>query len=126
LKQNSFRFLASVNAIPETDTTPALNFSAGVQGIGTGNPGFSGTLEKNWSTPAGQFNAYAGVGFRSNENHVHPVGGMKLTLAADISVGLQDDGHRRSPFVTYSHDWWTAGIYLIGFEKPAYLFGVRF
>jgi hypothetical protein len=125
-KQNAFRFLGSYTAVPETQKLPALNFSVGVQGIGTGNPGFSGTLEKNFLVSFGTVNVYAGLGLRSNEDHGHPVGGVKLTLPSGIALGLQDDGHKRNPFATYSKDWWTAGVYLVGGKTPAYLVGLRY
>ena len=105
---------------------PAVNVSAGVQEIGTGNPGYSGTLEKNWMLGFGTLNAYAGVGYRSNESHVHAVGGVKLAFANGITIGIQDDGHQRNPFLTLSRGAWTAGVYLVGFKSPAYLVGVRF
>jgi hypothetical protein len=125
-KQNAFRALASYNAIPETERLPALNFSVGVQGIGTGNPGYSSTLEKNWKQPGGTLNAYLGVGYRSNESHVHPVGGIKFSFENGITLGLQDDGHQRNPFVTFSRDWWTVGLYLVGGKRAAYLVGAKF
>lgn len=125
-KQNAFRVLGSYNLVPETARLPALNVSVGVQGIGTGNPGYSGTMEKNFLLPFGTINVYAGAGFRSNENHVHAVGGVKLSLRSGIAIGLQDDGHQRNPFATFSKDWWTAGVYLVGGTRPAYLVGVKF
>jgi hypothetical protein len=125
-KQRAFRFLASGTLIPETDDAPALNVSVGLQGIGTGNPGYSSTLEKNFVLDDGNLNVYFGVGFRSNENHAHPVGGVRFAMPSGFVVGLQEDGHQHSPFVTYSHSGWVAGIYLVGFKNPALLVGMRF
>ncbi|HSI73627.1 MAG TPA: hypothetical protein VK934_10675, partial [Fimbriimonas sp.] len=126
LKQNAFRGLASYNVLPEKVQTPALNVSVGVQGIGTGNPGYSGTLEKNWKWSTGSLNVYAGLGFRANEDHAHAVGGAKFTFPNGIALGIQDEGHERNPFVTYSRSTWTVGIYLVGGKRAAYLVGNRF
>jgi len=126
LKQGAFRGLASYQLAPEKPESPSVNVSAGVQGIGTGNPGYSGTLEKNWRTGTSTLNVYAGVGFRSNENHVHAIGGVKLTLAEGLAIGVQDDGHLTNPFLTYSLDKLTFGLYLVGGKSPAYLMGFRF
>jgi hypothetical protein len=125
-KQRAFRFLASVVLLPETERAPSLNASVGVQGIGTGNPGYSVTAEKNFMLTQGNLNVYAGLGFRSNENHVHPVAGIKYSLPSGFTFGLQEDGHQLSPFATYSKDWWTVGVYVVGFKNVAYLVGVRF
>lgn len=125
-KQNAVRFLGSLTAVPETLTTPSFNIMVGVQGIGDGNPGYAGTFEKNWSVGADKFNAYIGVGFRSNENHAHLIGGIKYTFANGLALGVQDDGHERNPFVTYGKDWWTVGLYLVDGQRPAYLVGARF
>lgn len=121
-KQNALRWLASVNILEETPTTPALNASAGVQGIGTGNPGYSATLEKNF----GAFNVYAGMGFRSNEEHTHLLGGMKYAFENGVSVGLQLDGHQEHPFVVYTKDQMIYGAYLIDLKSPALMLGYRF
>jgi hypothetical protein len=116
------RWLASVNVVPETDTLPALNASAGVQGIGTGNPGYSATLEKN----LGAWNAYLGVGWRSNEPHSHALGGVKYSLANGLTLGMQLDGHFEHPFAVYSQDQAIYGAYLIDFKSPALMVGYRF
>jgi hypothetical protein len=114
--------LASVNLIEETASSPALNASAGVQGIGTGNPGYSATLEKNW----GAFNAYGGVGYRSNEEHSHLLGGMKYAFQGGLTVGLQLDGHQEHPFVVHSVGQTMFGAYLIDLKSPALMAGYRF
>lgn len=100
--------------------------SVGVQGIGTGNPGYSSTLEKNFKLGENTLNVYVGLGFRSNENHGHGVGGIRYSLKSGIGLGIQEDGHQHSPFVTYSHEKWVVGLYYVGFKNPAYLFGYRF
>lgn len=103
-----------------------MHASAGVQGIGTGNPGFSLTAEKNWDLPGARLNLFAGVGFRSNEDHAHPVAGMKYGLASGLGFGFQFDGHETHPFVTYSKGSAVFGLYLINGRSPAYMVGVRF
>jgi hypothetical protein len=120
------RYLASVNAVPQTPQWPALNLSAGVQGIGTGNPGYSATLEKDWSAGQVAYNAFAGIGLRSNEAHGHVVAGAKAALPGGWSVGLQLDGHDVHPFVTKSLGNYVAGFYLIGAKAPAFMLGTRF
>jgi len=126
LKQNAFRFLASVRAWKETASIPALNLSIGVQGIGVGNPGYAATFEKNWSTRAGSFNIYSGIGLRSNESHGHVIGGMKFSPDNFWSFGLQEDGHQTNPFVTYAYRNVVIGLYLIDCKTPATMVGVRF
>ncbi|MGE0002803.1 MAG: hypothetical protein AB7T05_12130, partial [Fimbriimonadaceae bacterium] len=99
-KQNAVRYLAAVNAIPQTEKFPGLNLSAGVQGIGTGNPGYSATLEKDFAGKDFTWNLFGGLGFRSNESHSHWLGGAKITFIDDWTLGVQADGHRIHPFVT--------------------------
>lgn len=125
-KQGAFRFLASGTLALESDHSPAVNFSVGVQGIGTGNPGYSVTTEKNFMVGDDNLNLYFGIGFRSNESHGHPVGGVRFSLESGVGFGVQDDGHQHSPFVTYSHEQWVVGLYYVGFKNPAYLVGFRF
>ena len=125
-KQGAFRALASYRLSPETLNAPSVSVSAGVQGIGTGNPGYSGTLEKNWQLGTYKLNTYGGIGVRSNENRLYPVGGVKLTDRSGVTLGVQHDGIVASPFVTYSHDRATIGFYLVGAKNPAYLVGFRF
>jgi hypothetical protein len=118
--------LASGTLVLETERTPSVNFSIGVQGIGTGNPGYSSTLEKNFEFGQNNLNVYFGVGFRSNESHGHPVGGVRFSMMNGVGIGVQDDGHQHSPFVTYSRDKWLVCLYVVGFKNPAYLVGYRF
>ncbi len=125
-RQNAFRFLGSLTVVPETPKTPSFNIMVGVQGIGDGNPGYAGTFEKNFAVGEDELNAYIGIGLRSNEDHGHLIGGIKYTFASGLSLGIQDDGHERNPFVTYSFDRWTTGIYLVDGRRPAYLVGARF
>lgn len=97
-----------------------------MQGIGTGNPGYSITLEKNLQTSVkGSLNLFGGIGFRSNESHGHFVGGMKYSWD-NFAVGLQHDGHQSYPFVTYTKGKSTLGLYLVEGKRPAYLAGIRF
>ena len=125
LKQGAFRALGSYLLSPETDKLPSTHISAGVQGIGTGNPGFSATAEKNWQLGDGSFNAFTGVGYRTNRKLTRMVGGFKYSLDA-WAIGLQNDGLVNDPFLTYSQDRYTTGIYLIDLKHPAYLLGWRF
>lgn len=125
LKQGAFRALGSYLLSPETATLPSTHISAGVQGIGTGNPGFSGTAEKNWPLGEGSFNAFVGVGYRTNRKLTRMVGGFKYANGP-WAVGLQNDGLVSDPFLTYSQDRYTTGIYLIDLKHPAYLLGWRF
>lgn len=126
-RQEAFRVLASWQAIPEKAGTPSLNFSAGVQGIGTGNPGFSSTIEKNWRFEGtSYFNAYVGVGFRTNENHGHPLGGLKYSPDGKVTVGFQHDGHNGHPFATYSMNNVVLGAYLVAGRYPGAMVGFRY
>lgn len=125
-KQNSLRWLASVSLVPESGPWPQINGSIGVQGIGTGNPGYSLTAEKSWQVGTGRANAYVGVGWRSNEDHSHFLGGFKYSPDNVWTLGLQLDGHDRHPFVTYSWERYVAGFFLIDGKAPAYMLGVRF
>ena len=125
-KQNAFRALASVRLAKETMALPAVYASAGVQGIGTGNPGYSLTAEKNFHSKEGTFNAFAGVGFRANESHSHLVAGGKFGFTNGFSIGVQHEGHGTHPFVSYTKDGWIAGFYLIEGKSPAYMLGRRF
>jgi hypothetical protein len=124
-KQGAFRALGSYLLSPETETLPSTHISAGVQGIGTGNPGYSATAEKNWQLGNGSFNAFVGVGYRSNTKVTRIVGGFKYSIDA-WAFGLQNDGLVSDPFLTYSRDRYTAGFYLIDLTHPAYLLGWRF
>ncbi|MEA2553707.1 MAG: hypothetical protein QOJ65_1883 [Fimbriimonadaceae bacterium] len=125
-KQGAFRVLGSYLLSPETETMPSTHISAGVQGIGTGNPGYSATAEKNWDLTRGTFNAYIGVGYRTNKKSTKMVGGMKYSPDAHWSIGLQNDGIVNDPFLTYSEERFTTGIYLIDMKNPAYMVGFRF
>ena len=53
------------------------------------------------------------------------VGGFKYSDNA-WAIGLQNDGLVNDPFLTYSQDRYTTGIYLINLKHPAYLIGWRF
>jgi len=125
-KQNAFRGLASVRLAKETMTSPAIYASAGVQGIGTGNPGYSLTGEKNFAMKEGVLNTFAGIGFRSNENHSHLVAGGKFAFPNGFSLGVQHDGHATHPFVSYTKQGWIVGFYLIEGKSPGYMLGKRF
>ncbi len=125
-EQNAFRWLASYQLSPETQTLPSLSASAGVQGIGTGNPGYSLTAEKNWRSESGTANVFVGIGFRANESHSHGLIGAKWTDRSRLTIGLQHDGHQTHPFITYAQGNAFGGLYLIGGKSPALMLGCRF
>jgi len=125
-EQNAFRALAAVRLRKETPNAPALHMNAGVQGIGTGNPGFSATAEKNFAQSAGNLNFYAGIGYRSNEDHVHGLAGIKFQFKNNVTLGVQHEGHAAHPFVTYGYERYIFGVYLIEGKSPAYMIGARF
>jgi hypothetical protein len=115
---SAFRALANWEAIPETANLPNLRLLAGVQGIGTGNPGYAATSEKNFAVTGGSVNVFLGIGFRSNENHGHLLGGAKFSSNGPWAVGFQNDGHRVHPFATYDIGRTTLGVYLIEMKSP--------
>lgn len=125
-KQEAFRWLGSYLLSPETATAPSTHISVGLQGIGTGNPGYSATAEKNWELERGLFNAFVGIGYRTNRKIGRLVGGMKYMGSGHWSVGIQNDGLQTDPFVTVSSGNWTTGLYFLDFEKPAYMLSARF
>lgn len=125
-KQSAFRALASVQFLTETDSRPSLSASMGVQGIGTGNPGYSVTAEKNWRMPEGTLNTFVGIGLRSNERHGHPLGGIKWTTPQGITLGFQHDGHNGHPFLSYGKGIWFGGVFVIAGKSPALMLGARF
>jgi len=125
-KQNALRYLASMRLAPEGAKTLSISVSAGVQGIGTGNPGYALTAEKNFALANGdRLNAYAGVGLRSNESHGHPLWGVRYNWKNGLGVGLQDDGHDRHPFVTYGRGSHFGGVYLIESKSLGIMIGRR-
>jgi hypothetical protein len=126
LKQSAFRALGSYLLSPETDRLPSTHFSAGVQGIGTGNPGLSLTAEKNWLLDPGSFNAFVGLGYRTNVRTARMVGGFKFSPDGQWNFGYQNDGVSQYPFLTYSQGPFTYGAYLINFKSPAFMLGFAF
>jgi hypothetical protein len=125
-KQEAFRALAAYQFIPESAKSPSLNGSVGVQGIGTGNPGYSLTTEKNWKDQNGSLNLFTGVGFRSNETHLHAIGGVKYQFNFGTVIGVQLDGHGSHPFIIQNYKNVLGGVYLIDGRKAAFLIGARF
>lgn len=126
-KQTALRALVSWQAIQETGRTPSVSFSAGVQGIGTGNPGLSVTTEKNLILDdSGYVNGFVGIGYRTNESHLHPLGGVKWSPDGRFALGFQHDGHLGHPFATYSIENYVFGAYLIGGERLALMAGFRY
>jgi hypothetical protein len=126
-KQRAFRWLGSYQTSPETATMPSTHVSAGVQGIGTGNPGFSATAEKNWMlSSGGSFNAFIGVGYRTNSKTTRLLGGFKYSPDGRFSVGVQDDGFNKHPFATYAVGQMVYGVYLVDTKSPGLMVGARF
>ncbi len=117
--------LVGYTFLPETERLPSLNGSIGVQGIGTGNPGYSLTLDKQFIRPEGTFNVFLGLGYRSNEDHLHPLGGARFEFASGFTLGVQADGHDVNPFATYRLGDAFGGLYLINGKRPAYIIGYR-
>jgi hypothetical protein len=119
-KQSAFRALGNYEVIAERQRTPNLRVGFGVQGIGTGNPGYFATSEKTLMMPEGRANVYLGVGFRANENHGHLLGGLKFSpKGGPYTLGIQNDGHTSHPFVNrYFGGGFSAGLYLIGMKTP--------
>jgi len=105
---------------------PSVHISAGIQGIGTGNPGYSLTAEKNWMRDAGSFNFFAGIGYRSNTKLLSPVGGFKYSPDGRFNIGVQYDEINTDPFATMNVGNFVFGGYLIDFKRPAYMVGTRF
>lgn len=122
-KQGAFRGLANYELIPSRGKSPSLRIGFGLQGIGTGNPGYFATSEKGWAGSWGTASGYLGVGLRTNEDHGHLLGGFKFTPSRSLwTVGFQNDGHDTHPFVTRSlGGGFTAGAYLIALKSPGLL-----
>jgi hypothetical protein len=125
-KQNAVRFLASHQFVPETAKLPSLNVSVGIQGIGTGNPGYSMTFEKSITTKLGRITGFTGIGLRSNESHGHGLIGLKLNTPSGWVYGFQHDGHQTHPFVIKNVGDYLVGGYLIALKSPALMIGYRF
>jgi hypothetical protein len=125
-KQRAFRGMGSYKLVKETAKSPAITAGLGLQGIGTGNPGYFVTAEKGFSFKTGSASAYLGAGFRTNENHGHMLGGVKFTpLNTPWTLGLQADGHNLHPFVTHAFPEFTLGLYLVNMKLPGVLFSKR-
>lgn len=126
-RQQAVRYLANYQFIKESERNPSVSAGFGVQGIGTGNPGYFVTTEKNFDLGSGRATAYVGIGFRSNENHGHALGGFKFSPNRDWTFGIQLDGHSKHPFVTRRlGDGLIGGLYLIDAKSPALLVSVSF
>lgn len=125
-KQNALRVLGSMRLVRETPSRPSIYASIGLQEIGTGNPGLSVTAERNFPNSWGTLNAFVGVGFRTNERHVHPVLGAKLEFGGHVALGFQNDGHQTHFFVTGKLDRSVLGLYLIGGKRLGYMLAFRF
>jgi len=124
-RQSAFRGLIAYTISPEAETLPSVNGSFGVQGIGTGNPGYGLSLDKNFVQPEGTLNVFAGLGYRSNEDHLHPLGGVRYEFNSGFTLGLQADGHELNPFVTYRLSDAFGGLNLINGRRPAFIIGYR-
>jgi len=115
-EQNSYRILANTILIPETKTTPALRIGAGIQESLIGNPGYFGFVEKHFPIGGGSLHVFSGIGFRSNENHGHPLVGFKYSSMKEFTLGLQSDGHLDNFFVSQTVGEFTITLYWIDFE----------
>jgi len=121
-KQGAFRGLGSYTLVPETPTVPRISVGLGLQGIGTGNPGYFATAEKTRVLPEGSVTAYVGVGFRANEGHGHLLGGARMTpTGSPWTLGVQADGHNVHPFVSRRFNDLTLGLYLVNLKSPGLL-----
>ncbi|MFN3728485.1 MAG: hypothetical protein ACK4XJ_02070 [Fimbriimonadaceae bacterium] len=121
-KQGAFRGLGNYVLIPETKSTPNLRAGFGLQGIGTGNPGYFVTSEKNWALPEGDLNLYGGMGWRANESHSHLLGGVKFSPRGPWTLGFQHDGHDGHPFIAYRYQEYALGAYLIAGKSLGIMF----
>lgn len=124
-KQGAFRVLGNYEVVSETTKAPNLRVGYGLQGIGVGNPGYFATVEKSLLTGGTSLNAYIGIGYRSNENHGHLLGGVKASPAGPWTLGLQIDGHELHPFVNYTLGRHAVGLYLIGLKSPGLMLNLR-
>ncbi|MEZ0326289.1 MAG: hypothetical protein ACAH95_10315 [Fimbriimonas sp.] len=125
-KQGAFRGLVNYALVPETAHSPAINVGAGLQGIGTGNPGYFAVAEKSFSRSNCTFSGYLGIGYRTNEPHAHMLGGAKFTPAkSPWTLGVQADGHNVHPFVTRSFGDLTLGLYLVNLKSPGLMVSKR-
>ncbi len=118
-KQGAFRGLANYELIAEKAHSPNLRVGFGLQGIGTGNPGFFATTEKTHFMKEGAATGYVGFGFRANEGHGHPLAGIKFTpKQSPWTVGFQHDGHAGNLFGSYRiGQGWSAGAYWISMKS---------
>jgi len=123
-KQGAFRGLGNYELIPQTAKSPNLRIGFGLQGIGTGNPGYFATSEKTLEGSVGIVTGYVGIGWRANEDHSHGLAGLKFTPKGQPwTVGFQADGHSLHEFVTYqTRDGWSIGAYLIESKMPGLMF----
>jgi hypothetical protein len=113
-KQGAFRGLGNYELLPEKGDTPSLRVGFGLQGIGTGNPGYFATSEKTWTDQWGTWTGYVGLGYRSNEDHAHGLGGLKLSLPGPWTFGAQLDGHNAHLFTSHSlNQQWSVGLYWV-------------
>lgn len=124
-KQGAFRFLGNYELIAETPRSPNLRVGYGLQGIGVGNPGYFATAEKFHTNRSVSVTGYLGVGYRSNENHGHLLGGIKASPAGPWTIGVQIDGHDVHPFLNYSLGRHAIGLYLIELRSPGVMLNFR-
>lgn len=127
-KQGAFRGLGNYVLIEETARLPNLKAGLGLQGIATGNPGYFVTSEKNFSAAEGSMNMFGGIGLRANEDHAHPLAGMKFSPAkTPFTFGFQWDGHGSHFFGTVGLDSRTTiGAYLIESKLLGIMLSVGF
>ncbi len=122
-KQEALRVLATYEVIPSDRGLPNLRLGFGVQGIGTGNPGYFATTEREVRTAAGELASFAGIGLRANESHSHGLLGLRFSPNGPWSVGVQHDGHGRHLFAAHKAATATFGIYLVDMKSLGLLVG---
>lgn len=124
-KQGAFRGLANYKLVPAKPGRWGVRAGFGLQGISTGNPGFYLISETAGTADSLEYAAYVGLGFRTNENHGHALGGFKVSPTnANWTLGVQIDGHEASPFATLRlGKGVTAGYYWIDTRMSGYMIG---
>jgi len=124
-RQEALRVLGTYEVVPSYRGLPNLRLGFGVQGIGTGNPGYFATTEREVRTPSGALASFAGIGFRANESHSHGLLGLRFSPNGPWSFGAQLDGHGRHLFVTHDASATTFGVYLVDMKSFGLLVGTN-
>jgi hypothetical protein len=121
------RGLLGYQVIQESQSSPALNLSYGIQSQETGRTGTSLTFEKNYTRGSTQsMNVFAGVSFRSNESNGRVVGGLKYSSDDRWFYGNQFDGEDHNPFLQYVRGNQSVGLIYIGAKNLSLTVGYSF